>query len=261
MTMIENPKNEHKRRLAEMLGLILVLSLSLVACMGGEDAPAARHGRPGGRRPGGPEAAQGGPGGKPPLPTAAVAVELVERGDIATYYSATASLDPNKEADKLAAEKIELTRKAMKADYDAKEQAWTAREATLVGSASSAMIETAIDVALADKEVAGIAKIMKPIIRPSVRVSEEAGRFSLWVQDPDHPDQPMLNGSGDPMTVKELALELKKDPELAGGYQASKPKGGGATPSHIATNRQTSQSEGLTGAARIAQAIRDQGLG
>jgi len=31
-----------------------------------------------------------------------VAVELAERGDIATYYSATASLDPNKEADVLA---------------------------------------------------------------------------------------------------------------------------------------------------------------
>ncbi|MCK5378149.1 MAG: efflux RND transporter periplasmic adaptor subunit [Acidobacteria bacterium] len=102
MTMMANTKIKRIRRFAEGTGLVLVLALTLVGCKGAEDEPAARNGRPEGRRPGGPEAAQGGPGGRPPLPTAAVAVEQVRRGDIATYYSATASLDPNKEADVLA---------------------------------------------------------------------------------------------------------------------------------------------------------------
>ncbi len=102
MTMITNTKMNRIRRITGGAGLVLVLSLTLMGCNGGNDEPTAKPGRPGGRRPGGPEAAQGGPGGKPPLPTAAVAVEQVRRGDIATYYSATASLDPNKEADVLA---------------------------------------------------------------------------------------------------------------------------------------------------------------
>lgn len=101
-TMIANTRTKGLRRIAEGAALAFVLALTLVGCKGGEDEPAARTGRPGGRQPGGPEAAQGEPGGKPPLPTAAVAVEQVQRGDISTYYSATASLDPNKEADVLA---------------------------------------------------------------------------------------------------------------------------------------------------------------
>ncbi|RLE25066.1 MAG: hypothetical protein DRJ65_08640 [Acidobacteria bacterium] len=102
MTMIATTKTKRIRLITRGMGMTFMLALTLVGCGGGEEEPAARHGRPGGRRPGGPEAAQGGPGGKPALPTAAVAVETVQRGDIATYYSATASLDPNKEADVLA---------------------------------------------------------------------------------------------------------------------------------------------------------------
>ncbi len=102
MKIISNTRTKRARYIGEGASLVLVLALSLMGCKGGDDEPAAPQGRPGGRRPGGPVAAQGGPGGKPSLPTAAVAVEEVQRGDIATYYSATASLDPNKEADVLA---------------------------------------------------------------------------------------------------------------------------------------------------------------
>ncbi len=102
MRMILNTKTKRIRRIAEGAGLGLILSLTLMGCSGGNDEPAAKPGRPGGRRPGGSQSAQDGPGGRPPLPTAAVSVEQVQRGDISTYYSATASLDPNKEADILA---------------------------------------------------------------------------------------------------------------------------------------------------------------
>ncbi|RLE24762.1 MAG: hypothetical protein DRJ65_09345 [Acidobacteria bacterium] len=102
MTMITNTKMNRIRRITGGAGLALVFFLTLTGCNGGNDEASAKPGRPGGRRPGASEAARGGPGGKPPLPTAAVAVEQVRWGDIATYYSATASLDPNKEADVLA---------------------------------------------------------------------------------------------------------------------------------------------------------------
>lgn len=102
MAITANTKTKRVRRIAEGAGLAFVLTLALVGCKGGEDKATARHGRPDGGRPGGPAASQNEPGGRPPLPTAAVAVEQVLRSDIATYYSATASLDPNKEADVLA---------------------------------------------------------------------------------------------------------------------------------------------------------------
>lgn len=67
--------------------------LGLSACGGSDDTgpPAAeQHSRDG----------QG--GGRPQLPTMSVAVEPAALGDIATYYRATASLDPDKRADVLA---------------------------------------------------------------------------------------------------------------------------------------------------------------
>jgi len=71
--------------------------LSLTAC--GGDNPA----RPGAARPGGDRGpGDGPPDGRPQLPTMSVAVEPAARGDIATYYRATASLDPDKRADVLA---------------------------------------------------------------------------------------------------------------------------------------------------------------
>jgi RND family efflux transporter MFP subunit len=77
---------------------LTVALLLLVACGGGkpEGPGPGRAGQ--GQRPGG-----NGPGGGPPqLPTMAVAVEPAAVGDIATYYRATASLDPDKRADVLA---------------------------------------------------------------------------------------------------------------------------------------------------------------
>jgi membrane fusion protein (multidrug efflux system) len=72
----------------------LALALAALAACGGPDE-AASNGP--GRRPGG-----GPPEGGPQLPTVAVAVAPAERGAIATYYRATASLDPDKRADVLA---------------------------------------------------------------------------------------------------------------------------------------------------------------
>jgi membrane fusion protein (multidrug efflux system) len=76
------------------LAALIVVAAALAACGGGGEASptAGRDGRPGG----------GPPGDRPQLPTMAVSVAPAARGDIATYYSATASLDPDKEAEILA---------------------------------------------------------------------------------------------------------------------------------------------------------------
>jgi membrane fusion protein (multidrug efflux system) len=75
--------------------LILAVGLVGLAACGGNSNDAGPHteGRRPGNRPG---------GGRPQLPIMSVAVEPAALGDIATYYRATASLDPDKQADILA---------------------------------------------------------------------------------------------------------------------------------------------------------------
>jgi len=84
------------RRARHATAAIIVAAglVGLAACGGDADrpGPAAE-----GRRPG------NGPGpDRPQLPTVSVAVTPAARGEIATYYRATASLDPDKRADVLA---------------------------------------------------------------------------------------------------------------------------------------------------------------
>lgn len=84
------------RSLTASLPVILVLAL--VAGCGKKDQP---PGPAGAARA---EATPGAPGrgGAPPTPAIPVAVEAAHRGSIASYYSATASLEPDKAAEVLA---------------------------------------------------------------------------------------------------------------------------------------------------------------
>ena len=89
-------------RLAFCCSRLAIAGLMIVAaCAGGEQGPAGGGKPSNGQQPAG----RGGPdnaGSRPPLQTMAVAVEPAIRGDIATFYSATASLDPDKQTQVLA---------------------------------------------------------------------------------------------------------------------------------------------------------------
>jgi membrane fusion protein, multidrug efflux system len=87
----------HSSWRSQAASMAVVALLFLTAC-GGNDPDGPGPGQPGeGRGPG-----NGPPGGRPQLPTMSVAVQPAAAGDIATYYRATASLDPDKRADVLA---------------------------------------------------------------------------------------------------------------------------------------------------------------
>jgi RND family efflux transporter MFP subunit len=91
--MMNNLIQTRHRALAGCL-LTAFLALSFVSCGNGPPGPEGAS----------PDARMGrrGQGPPPETPAVAVAVEPAVRGGIASYYSATASLDPNKEADILA---------------------------------------------------------------------------------------------------------------------------------------------------------------
>lgn len=81
------------------LALSMVAGLFLSACSDSEAKPTDQAGRKGGAAQ---KQQRGGPGGAPPMETMAVAVTPAELGEISTYYKATASLDPDKQAEVLA---------------------------------------------------------------------------------------------------------------------------------------------------------------
>jgi len=96
------------RRKIGIATLLLPALLALAACGGdGAESGDAAGAKPdagakgGQHRPGQPGQRPDN-GGRPPLPTMAVSIEPAALGDISTYYSATASLDPDKQADILA---------------------------------------------------------------------------------------------------------------------------------------------------------------
>jgi membrane fusion protein (multidrug efflux system) len=77
-----------------VLPLVVLIILLAVGCGGSEQPPTGG----GGHGPG----MGHGPGGPPQMPEAPVSVEAVSRGDLASYYSANATLEPDKEAEVLA---------------------------------------------------------------------------------------------------------------------------------------------------------------
>jgi RND family efflux transporter MFP subunit len=79
--------------------LLVVVSVAVVAGCGGSGADATTASDSSGASR---SANPGVENGRPALPTMAVAVQPADRGSIATYYKATASLDPDKLADILA---------------------------------------------------------------------------------------------------------------------------------------------------------------
>lgn len=91
-TRLSTPRRA--RPSAGFIALALAAGLLGITACAGPDAPTPSAD--------GPPAGNGRGGGRPDLPTVSVAVEPAARGDIATYYRATASLDPDKRADILA---------------------------------------------------------------------------------------------------------------------------------------------------------------
>lgn len=96
---VQYPVHPIRRPFPGLLPLVLVLALVLGCGGGDQDASqTGQHGH-GGNPAGGNADSQA---GRPQLPTVPVAVEVAGRGAISSYYTATATLEPNRQADILA---------------------------------------------------------------------------------------------------------------------------------------------------------------
>ena len=168
------------------------------------------------------------------------------------------AIDPDKEADKLAKEKIASAKQAITKDFEGKLREKDERINVVMGALERSMVDGKITEVLNDTEVRGIAKGLLPIMRPNISLREaEPGRFVAQVTDAQ--GDPKLNGQGDPMSIKEYALELRKDEDLAGLFLAENKSGGGGTQNGGARQPGSKDKGNQThGASRIARGLRDQ---
>ena len=84
------------------------------------------------------------------------------------------------------------------------------------------------EAATALSEHKGSSMLLLPHVRDRVKVVEENGEFVARVVDAE--GDPRGNGKGGFMSIKDLVVELKKNPEFARAFESSGTSGGGTRP-------------------------------
>lgn len=112
--------------------------------------------------------------------------------------------------------------------YDKKSAKWAEREGQLVGEIRRLHIETAALSALS--ELKGSAKLMLPVIRSQVDVVEENGAWKPFVKDALG-QRRIAGTNGEPLSIKDLVVELKSDPEYSRAFEGAGGSGSGMPPS------------------------------
>jgi hypothetical protein len=103
----------------------------------------------------------------------------------------------------------------------------TTRATALQNQLYELMVDQAATAALAKEK--GSTELLLPLVRQSVKVAEQDGKFSVFVVDPMG-DRRYSGVTGEPMSIVELVAEMKSDKRFARAFDAEAPAGGGMTP-------------------------------
>lgn len=156
-----------------------------------------------------------------------------------------ADIDPKKEADKIAAAKVEAIRSQF---VESHKKELKAREAVIANHRSQIerlLIDAEATSALA--EAKGSVDLLLPHIRSAARVIErEDGSFGVEIASKE--GGPRVNGSGQNMTIKELVQEMRQSEVFGRAFDASGQSGTGKVPG----------ATGGTGALKRSQMTPDQ---
>lgn len=92
--------------------------------------------------------------------------------------------------------------------------------------AQTSLLDKEAIAAMSHKDIQGNPRFLMPTIRDRVEVTETDDGFDIVVRRED--GAPMLNSESKPASIKDLLLELKKNPEYAAAFQGLNQSGGGA---------------------------------
>lgn len=103
----------------------------------------------------------------------------------------------------------------------------TTRATALQNQLYELLVDNAAQSALAKEK--GSAELLLPIVRQSVKVAEQDGKFSVFVVDQGG-DRRYSGVTGEPMSIVELIAEMKADKRYARAFDSDAPAGGGTPP-------------------------------
>ena len=140
-----------------------------------------------------------------------------------------ATIDPKKEADKIANTKFEAAKAQLLEKHGGEIATRDERITHLTKTVESLMIDQVATAALA--EAKGSVELLLPHVRAHTRVKEADGKFGVEVIDKDG-NARIANAKGEPMTIKDLIAEMKQSDVFGRAFEASGHSGTGKVPSN-----------------------------
>lgn len=165
---------------------------------------------------------------------------------LATDYARLAALDPAKEADKIAGEKILAEIAKVTEGFNAKEATYQGEVTGLKGQVDgykaqlrTLLVSNQLKTELAAlKPVEGGFDMLEMLAEKRIRTTEKDGKFVVEVLDAQgNVDHKMENGSAVPKTVADLALEIRE--QRPAFFEADQKSGTGITPANPSTGGAT----------------------
>lgn len=133
-------------------------------------------------------------------------------------------IDPNKEADKIAAAKIEAVTKQLVGKHGDEVKSRDETITQLRRKVETLLIDQAAVTALS--EARGSVKLLLPHVRTRTRIVERDGDYRVEVLQDDG-KTPLFNGKGDPGSIADLIAEMRASDEFARAFEASGKSGAG----------------------------------
>lgn len=137
------------------------------------------------------------------------------------------SIDPTKEADKIASTKFEAAKTQLLEKHNGEIQTREARIGQLTKTVENLLIDQAATVAIA--EAKGSIELLIPHVKAHTRVREADGKYFVDVVDKDG-NARIGNSKGDPMTINDFVQELRKSETFGRAFDGSGQSGSGTRP-------------------------------
>lgn len=164
----------------------------------------------------------------------------VDWGSLKNELDELKSIDPKKEADKLANTKFEAARTQLLTKHQGEVTARDDRIKHLTSTVEKLLIDSVAKSAIA--EAKGSIELLLPHVRSSTRVKEENGEFSVEVVDAQG-NVKIGDSKGKPMSISDLIAEMRTSDTFGRAFEGENKSGSGKLPTSGGTGPQLKRSQ------------------
>jgi hypothetical protein len=155
--------------------------------------------------------------------------EYSDLGDITKAKAALAKIQELEETEAKKSGEWEKLKTQMVERHATEKAELNQKMKDLENDVSSLVVDREIVTVLSDPEIGGKPRSLLPHMRGRVKAVKEGGVWKPIVHDGNGTPQ-VADGSGAPMTIKALALEMRKDPDFAPLFVSQSRSGSGTPP-------------------------------